>query len=244
MKVFISTSRNTENIEMGLREGVWGNKKKMSLFKEGVKGDILLLREKKSKMIAICEVMGSPFESSENPWDDGNYSNMIPIRQYCDIILDKEAYKKLVDIVPKGNSWLFSLSASIEFLIMKPFFDFIDIKFEDNTSKVIKKPLEKKKNGFVYTMRYSSNPKQIKVGKTCQSEVEKRRKQLQTGSPELLEIIDEYPVENPHKIETEVHNILDIFECRINNGGGKEWYEIDAKKLRQLIPKIIDFIEG
>jgi len=241
-KVWIGTSHK-ENIGIAIHEGVWGNKKNKRMFKEGKRGDILILstgsKKPKNGLIAVCELMGSSFISNENPWGDGNYSNMIPIK--CIKINQGDLpYKEMnKSIIKKGHA-VYNLSTPINFSQMEQFFKFLKIEFEEVKEVEVKKVEKKNTNssGFVYAMMNKRDQDKVKVGFTTQSEVEKRRKQLQTGSPDDLQIIFEKSVNNPKQVEKKIHNILDIFNCRYN----REWFVIDKPMIRKLITEITEIM--
>lgn len=81
--------------------------------------------------------------------------------------------------------------------------------------------------GNIYLITdWSSEPQRFKVGIT-KGEVQKRLKQLQTGSSGELVLINTYSSDNYRKIETILHRGYKSH----STDGGKEWFELPEDRV-------------
>ena len=74
--------------------------------------------------------------------------------------------------------------------------------------------------GKVYLMKTDDSRYKIGVSKTPK----KRKPQLQTGNPDIIETVCEYETDMPYKIETVLHNRFSAFK---KHG---EWYILSLKE--------------
>ena len=263
--IWIATTQNgkKEHIDIATKEGVWGNKIKKRIFKDSKIDDILLLKtnsQDKVKVVALYRILGSPFESSENPWNDGtNYCNMIPIKLIDNYIYEnKEIYKIAQECINgdgKGKKYglqnLNGLNVPLSIEYMIPLFNHIGLTINkddelddyiqpqkssdiDVVDKLEDTIMElNPTSGFIYAIKQNGIDNCFKVGFTKQSTIQ-RLKQLQTGNPNELVIVFEKRVYDVRKVERKLHTILDIFDCRKK----LEWFEIEKRKLISLLTEI------
>ena len=74
--------------------------------------------------------------------------------------------------------------------------------------------------GFVYLIGDEEMPNRYKIGSTRANDVNKRLKQLQTGSSSKLYIKESFETEHPFKLEKMLHNRFKL----LNIIG--EWFEL------------------
>lgn len=93
---------------------------------------------------------------------------------------------------------------------------------------------------FVYLISESNDSNLFKIGATNKSNIDERRKELQTGNPSELNIIDYFETSHPYKIEKMMHNhFRNVNELN-------EWFYLeksdvdDFKKLCQYYQTIVD----
>ena len=74
--------------------------------------------------------------------------------------------------------------------------------------------------GYVYLIGEKENPGRYKIGSTRANDVNKRLKQLQTGSSSELYIKDCFETDQPFKLEKMLHNRFN--NCKVIG----EWFEL------------------
>ena len=85
--------------------------------------------------------------------------------------------------------------------------------------------------GIIYLLvDWGSNPERVKIGITKEN-VEKRIKQLQTGSPNELVLLNKYKSKNYKKIERFLHKKYNKY----STDGGKEWFELPSDAIINFI---------
>lgn len=102
------------------------------------------------------------------------------------------------------------------------------------------------KEGIVYLLvDWGSNPERYKIGIT-KDNVDKRIKQLQTGSPNELVLLNKYESKNYKKLELFLHKKYNKY----STDGGKEWFELpndivisfksECQKIDEMFQTMID----
>jgi hypothetical protein len=84
--------------------------------------------------------------------------------------------------------------------------------------------------GYIYVLKPNltiGGASIVKIGMTTRS-VAKRIRELSTGSPVALELIYSLHVENPKGVERHLHRRFAAH--RISNGGGTEYFRIEARR--------------
>lgn len=85
--------------------------------------------------------------------------------------------------------------------------------------------------GKVYLIvDWSSSPLKYKIGIT-KNQIQKRIKQLKTGSSGDLVLLKHYESENYKKIESILHRFYNSYSTE----GGKEWFELPDDKVLNFI---------
>ena len=80
--------------------------------------------------------------------------------------------------------------------------------------------------GFVYLIGDEEMPSRYKIGSTRAKDVNKRLKQLQTGSSSKLYIKESFETEHPFKLEKMLHN-----HFKSSNLIG-EWFELSEDNIK------------
>ena len=81
--------------------------------------------------------------------------------------------------------------------------------------------------GFIYSMAYSIDEGPFKVGRAI--DPEKRRFDLQTGSPDRLWLVETWPTRDMNAAETRIHSALS--EYRVSG----EWFACDMATVRTAV---------
>jgi len=86
-------------------------------------------------------------------------------------------------------------------------------------------------NGYIYLFESINDYEtQYKIGYTRnKSTLKKRVKQLQTGNPNKIKIIDYFATEYGRKVETTLHNIYSIKRLE------GEWFDLDIYDVKSFL---------
>jgi len=95
--------------------------------------------------------------------------------------------------------------------------------------------------GYVYLIGEKDNPGRFKIGSTRSKDINKRLKQLQTGSSSELYIKDFYETSYPFKLEKLLHN---HFESSNIMGEWFELFESDTESFRGICEEKIKIIDS
>ncbi len=90
---------------------------------------------------------------------------------------------------------------------------------------------------FVYI--FKTGPTQFKIGRA--KNIENRRKQLSTGNPNSIELIDYIETEHDNLVEKYLQNKFYEFICE--TGDSTEHYEIDSEILKQGLQEAREFLK-
>lgn len=82
---------------------------------------------------------------------------------------------------------------------------------------------------WIYLMSNIENPNIYKIGMTKAKDIDKRKKQLQTGNPNILFVNHAFETKYPFKVETMLHNKF-AFKKILN-----EWFELDKNDVENFI---------
>jgi hypothetical protein len=92
--------------------------------------------------------------------------------------------------------------------------------------------------GYIYVLKPNltiGGNSIVKIGMTTRS-VTKRVRELSTGSPVALELIYSLHVENPKGVERHLH--CRFAAHRVSNGGGTEYFRVEAKEVIAEIERL------
>jgi len=95
--------------------------------------------------------------------------------------------------------------------------------------------------GYVYLIGEKENPGRFKIGSTRSKDINKRLKQLQTGSSYELYIKDFYETSHPFKLEKMLHN---HFNSSNIIGEWFELFENDTEAFKSICDEKMDIIES
>jgi len=86
-------------------------------------------------------------------------------------------------------------------------------------------------NGYIYLFEsISSYETEYKIGYTRNKiTLKKRVKQLQTGNPKKIQIINFFPTQHGRKVETTLHN---IYSQKRKEG---EWFDLDLYDVKEFL---------
>jgi hypothetical protein len=88
---------------------------------------------------------------------------------------------------------------------------------------------------WVYLMSDLENENVYKIGMTRSNNINKRKKELQTGNPNLIFIDNAFETDFPFKIEKMLHNKYS-YKQKLN-----EWYELDKQDVDNFKQTCQDF---
>lgn len=92
---------------------------------------------------------------------------------------------------------------------------------------------ENSKIGFIYVLTNDSFPGLVKIGRTTQSDVENRVRQMSTGVPTSFTIAYEARVRNPAEIEKALHRHFSDFRFTKS----REWFNVSIDEVKKMVWK-------